>query len=81
MSPRSFIKKTFIFIAIFFVLNAFLNRLYFELLLSKTTFSIRDAQFQEVKSDVTILVMGDSHTLAGVIPHRLEGAFNFSSGG
>jgi len=75
------INRILLFITGLIIINQICNLIYTEVVLSQSLLYQGEEQFQQVKQDVTILVMGDSHTEYSVNPTYMESAFNFSSSG
>ena len=63
----------------FIILNAIINQLYTQAVLSKLLIFKREEQFQEVKDDVSILFLGDSHSESGLWPRYIPDSFNLSN--
>lgn len=78
MSFSDFIKKLGIFLLGFLVVSYLFNWLYSSIVLSRllTFRSVR--QFEEINSDISILIMGDSHAQDGVYPKYIPGSYNLS---
>ena len=78
---KRFVKKFLVFGAIFIALLLIMNVGYYHLILSSGTLEKKYTQFQECKKNIKILVLGDSHTDAGINPMHINNSFNDASAG
>lgn len=81
MPCRVFIGKLFLFALIFIALNGLLSHAYAAAILSHNLLMRVDKQYEQLDTDVRILILGDSHSGRGIDPDLIGGAFNFSSYG
>lgn len=75
------INRILLFISGLIIINQICNLIYTDVILSQSLLYQGEEQFQQVKHDVTVLFMGDSHTRTGVNPIYMENAYNFASSG
>ncbi len=77
----TFMGKSLVFLMLLLAVNKLVNENYVKLVFTKSYIYRGDAQFEQVKDDVSYLVAGDSHAQTAVDPSYFPGSFNLSSQG
>lgn len=69
------------FIVALLLVNLIANEIYTRLVLSHSYLYRTEAEFQEYKDSIQILIVGDSHPMSAVDTRQMQGAFNLTSPG
>lgn len=78
---KKFIIKSVIFAAVLVILIMALNYTYYKTELQYTILARTEKQLLDLRDDINILFLGDSHILLGVDPAQIKHSFNYASGG